>query len=114
MREVLDVLEGHKIIISPKKVQLFMTKVEFCGHVLHEGKRYPAPGKLMALQKWELPQTVTQLRAFLGVVNYYSSYVPNHAAMTGPLSSKLQLNRVEGKKGATKTLSLESFRKRGL
>ena len=54
VRKVLDILESFKIVVSPKKVQLFMTKVEFCGHVLHDGKRYPAPGKLMALQKWEL------------------------------------------------------------
>ena len=53
----------------------------------------------MALQKWELPLVVTQLRGFLGLANYFSEYVPNFANMAGPLTSKLLLNRVEGKKG---------------
>ena len=56
-RDVLDVLESlakHNIPVSPKKVQLFVKEVEFCGHILSEGRKRPAPGKLMAVQKWEL------------------------------------------------------------
>ena len=68
--------------------------------MLREGKRSPAPGKLTALVKWELPRTVTQLRGFLAT--YYSSYVKDYAEYAGPLMSKLQLNREDGKKGSTK------------
>ena len=105
---VLHTLALHNILVSPKKVQMFMMEVEFCGHILSEGKRRPAPGKLLAVQKWELPKTVTQLRGFLGLTNYYSSYVKDYAKMAGPLTSKLQLNREEGKKGVTKTTQVES------
>ena len=79
-----------------------MAEVEFCGHVLSAGRRKPAPGKLLALQKWELPQTVTELRGFLGLANYYSGYVDHYATYAGPLMSKLQLNREDGKKGSKK------------
>ena len=65
----LDELAKNKILISPKKMQLFMTKVEFCGHLLSEGKREPAPTKLLAVQKWELPKTISALRGFLGLKN---------------------------------------------
>jgi putative thioredoxin len=47
-------------------------------HLAH-GRREPAPGKLLSIQKWELPKTVTQLRGFLGLANYYSVYVPHYA-----------------------------------
>ena len=82
-----------------------MKEVEFCGHVLSEGRRRPAPGKLLSIQKWDLPQTVTQLRGFLGLTNYYSTYVEHYAEYAGPLMSKLQLNRVDGRKGSQKRLS---------
>ena len=82
----------------------FALEVEFCGQVLKKGKREPAPGKLLSLQKWELPKTVTQLRGFLGLANYYSSYVPRYVEYVGPLMSKLQLNREAGKKGSTKPI----------
>ena len=58
----------------------------------------------MALQKWELPRVVTQLRGFLGLANYFSEYVPNYAAHAGPLFSKLKLNKHEGKKGSQKVI----------
>ena len=60
VKRVFDTLAQNDILVNPKKVQMFMQQVEFCGHVLSEGRRSPAPGKLMALQKWELPTTVTK------------------------------------------------------
>ena len=101
---VLQRLEEHKVVVDPQKMKLFMTEVEFCGHILKEGRREPAPGKLLSIQRWELPKTVTQLRGFLGLTNYYSSYVPHYAEFAGPLMSKLQLNRKDGKKGSRKVL----------
>ena len=104
LRAVLDRLAEHGLIVDARKAHMFMNEVEFCGHVLREGTRAPAPGKLLSIQKWELPRTVTQLRGFLGLTNYYSSYIPNYAEYAGPLSSKLQLNRVDGKRGSTKPI----------
>ena len=104
VRKVLARLAEHKLIVDPKKVHLFTTEVEFCGHILREGKREPAPGKLLSIQKWDLPRTITQLRGFLGLTNYYSSYVPRYAEFAGPLMAKLQVNRVDGRKGSTKPI----------
>ena len=47
---------------------------------------------------------MTALRAFLGLANYYSSYVKGYAEVAGPLMSMLQLNRQDGKKGSKKGL----------
>jgi hypothetical protein len=110
IREVLQVLQKHDLVADWKKVRLFMREVEFCGHVLREGRRGPAPGKLLSIQGWELPKTVTQLRGFLGLTNYYSCYVPSYAQLAAPMMGKLQLNREEGKKRIPKTHSLDQNR----
>ncbi len=47
-----------------KKGQCVYGEVEFYGHNLKEGRRSPAPGKLLSIQKWELPGTVTAFRGF--------------------------------------------------
>ena len=94
--------------VNIKKPQIFMRSVQFCGHVLVEGKRFPAPDKLKAIKDWELPKTVTALRGFLGLANYYSSYVPHFAEYAAPLTSMLQLNRQDGKKGSKKVLQWSS------
>ena len=88
------------MFVNPKKARLFLQEVEFCGHILKEGRRNPSPGKLLSIQRWELPKTVTQLRGFLGLTNYYSGYVSHYADYAAPLMEKLKLNRHEGKKGS--------------
>ena len=83
-----------------RKCFFFVPEVEFCGYLLGKGVRKPAPGKLMAIEKWEPPTTVTRLRAFLGFTNYYSGFVEGYAKIVSPLMDCLQVNKKEGKKAA--------------
>ena len=69
LRRTLELLAEAQLVADPRKAQLFVREVEFCGHVLREGQRYPAPGKLRALEKWEMPKTLSELRGFLGFCN---------------------------------------------
>ncbi len=55
---------GGKANRGPKEGNMFMGEVEFCGHILREGRRSQTPGKFLSIQKWELPGTVTALRGF--------------------------------------------------
>ena len=64
------------------------------------GVRKPAPGKLRAIEKWEVPRTVTALRAFLGFTNYYSCYIKDYANIVARLMEKLKVPRDIGKKGS--------------
>ena len=59
LRMTLDRLAEHSLMVGSEKAQMFVLEVEFCGHVLRDGTRRPAPGKLLTIQKWELPRTVT-------------------------------------------------------
>ena len=47
---------------------------------------------------------VTLLQGFLGACNYYSSYFKDYAKLAGPMYAKLQLNKIDGKKGSKKPL----------
>ena len=79
------------------KWKLVVKEVEFCGHILG-GVRKPAPGKLRAIKKWEVPRTVTALIAFLGFTNYYSSYIKDYANIVARLMEELKVSRDIGKK----------------
>jgi hypothetical protein len=65
LRRTLDCLKEHRFARDKKKCDLFVREVEFCGHILGGGYRRPAPGKLLAVQKWGPPPTITALRGFL-------------------------------------------------
>ena len=69
VRKVLEVLRQEKLVCGPKKGKMFLQSVELCGSILEDGTRRPAPGKMAALQLWERPETIRQLRAFLGCCN---------------------------------------------
>ena len=79
---------------------LFIKEVEFCGHCLREGVTKPLPGRLLSLEKWELPKTITALRSFLGFCNYYAGYVHNFSSLTTPILEKLKVGKLDGKKGS--------------
>ena len=66
LNQVLDILDANQLICGPKKGKLFLKSVEFCGSLLENGTRRPSPGKLVAIQKWKRPETITELRGFLG------------------------------------------------
>ncbi len=50
LRAVMERLAHHDLK-EPKKAQLFMDEIEFCGHIMRDGRRWPSPGKLLAVQK---------------------------------------------------------------
>ena len=97
---VLDVLEADQFVADPTKCKFFVKEVKFCGHVLGRGTRKPSPGKLRAIEKWELPKNITELRAFLGFTNNYSTYVHMYGDIVAALQEKLKVPRELGKKGS--------------
>ena len=99
LRVVLERIKGAGMYVN-NKAQLFVTRVKFCGHILYDGKRSPAPDKLLPVENWELPKTLTQLRGFLGLCNYFEEYVPDYAQLAWRLMEKL---KVEGKDAKAKS-----------
>ena len=101
--QVMERLKEQNLVCSPEKSKFFQLEVEFCGHILRDGQRFPGPGKLIPLQKWEIPTTITALRSFLGLTNYFSEYVEHYAEMAAPLMAKLKVSREDGKKRVQET-----------
>ena len=61
---VLDILDKNQLICGPKKGKLLLESVEFCGSLLRNETRQRSPGKLLAIQKWKRPETISALRGF--------------------------------------------------
>jgi hypothetical protein len=100
LRRVLALLAKGQLIADVSKCKFFVPEVEFCGHILRNGTRSPAPGKLSAIEKWERPQNITELRAFLGFTNYYNTYIKGYSEVVAKLQDKLKVPRDIGKKGS--------------
>ena len=105
LRRVLSELDRHNMVCKPTKASLFVREVEFAGHVVGHGQRRPMPGKLASLHHWEKPQTISELRSFMGFCNYYSGYVRMYAELLGRLHKMLQVGKFDARKGSKKKLA---------
>ena len=61
VRALLDRLRREELVAPVNKTDFFVHSVEFCGHVLENGTCRPAPGKILALERWEKPDNVQEL-----------------------------------------------------
>ena len=104
LTRVLDLLVRHKLTGSSDKATIAVSEVVFAGHVVGNGQRKPIPGKVSAIEHWEKPKTVSELRAYLGFCNYYSGYIKMYAEYAAPMTTMLKGNREETKKGSKKAL----------
>lgn len=59
-----------------------MNELPFLGHVITENGLSPSPDKIDTIARAKAPNNPTELKAFLGLINFYGKFVPN-------LSSKL-------------------------
>ena len=91
VRETLLAFRKFKLTLKGVKCFLFMLMIKFCGHLLCNGTRRAAPSKLRAIANWnpKMVRTVTHLKSFLGLTQFYSIYMPHYAEVVGPLTEQL-------------------------
>ena len=105
LRRVLSELDTHIMVCKCSKASLFVREMEFAGHVVGHWLRRPMPGKVASLHHWEKPQTISELRSFMGFCNHYSGYVRMYAELSGPLHKMLQVGKFNGRKGSKKKIA---------
>lgn len=64
-------------------------QVEYLGHVIDKDGLRPTQQKVKAIQDAPTPTNITELRAFLGMLNYYAKFLPNLSTELFPLYSLL-------------------------
>ena len=48
--------------------------------------------KVKAIQEWQAPTGVSELRSFLGLANYYKQFVEGYSRIATPLTELLKKN----------------------
>ncbi|XP_017575179.2 uncharacterized protein K02A2.6-like [Pygocentrus nattereri] len=83
----LQRLKEHGVLKS--KCEFFQPSVEYLGHVIDSQGLHKAPSKVKAIMEAPAPQNVSQLRSYLGLLNYYGRFVLNLASLLKPLHQLL-------------------------
>ena len=59
--------------------------VDYLGHRIDANCLHPQETKVAAITRATAPTNVTQLRSYLGMINYYAKFLPNLASILAPL-----------------------------
>ena len=90
LEQVLSRLSSAGITLKRSKCTFATTSVEYLGHIIDSTGLHPSPAKVQAIQKAPAPTNITELRAFLGLVNYYHKFLPNLSSTLSPLHRLLR------------------------
>ena len=61
--------------------------MKYLGFIVRAGEGiHVDPKKVEAIQAWEAPKSVRDVRGFLGFANFYRSFIPRFAALSTPLT----------------------------
>ncbi len=98
--KVLGKLAEHGIIVKPSKCRLGVSSVEYLGMRITAETVEMTPDRKRAILDIAKPTTVTEMRSFLGVVNYFRSHIPRYADLTAELYQMIENEEgAEGRKG---------------
>ncbi|GBG91020.1 hypothetical protein CBR_g51679 [Chara braunii] len=90
LRQVLEKLREANFKINAKKCKWAKTQVLYLGHVLDGDGIKPEDNKIATIRDWLTPHTLTKLRSFLGLANYYRKFVRNFSTIVAPLRRLLK------------------------
>ena len=90
--EVLTRLEAAGLRLRQSKCKFMQPSVEYLGHRISSDGLHPTPDMIRAISEAPAPTNMLQLRAFLGMVNYYAKFLPRLSSMLSPLYRLLQKN----------------------
>ncbi|XP_075154322.1 uncharacterized protein K02A2.6 isoform X1 [Haematobia irritans] len=89
----LERLKANNLHVNKNKCEYFKTKLKYLGYIVSYNKISKCPNKVKAIVELPKPQNVNELRRFLGMVTYYSKFIPDASTITTPLRKLLEEGR---------------------
>ena len=75
--QVLERLKAAGLRLNKIKCFFLRPSLEHLGHVIDKDGLHPTEEKTRAIKEAPTPKNVTELRSFLGLLNYYGKFLPN-------------------------------------
>jgi hypothetical protein len=67
----------------------WIKEVPFLGHMVSLEGITVDPSKVKEVLEWKPPTTVSEVRSFLGLADYYQRFIPNFSKITKPITELL-------------------------
>lgn len=90
LETVFQRLKSHSLRINNDKCAFGQSEINFLGFTINSQSYSPIEERVSAILNYKRPETVEELRRFLGMINYYRRFVPQAAQSQLPLNSFLK------------------------
>lgn len=85
LEKVLETLKENGLTLNKEKCSYRMTELQFMGFLLSERGIGPTSAKVDAVKKAEAPKSASEVRSFLGLVNFNARFINDLATKSEPL-----------------------------
>ena len=90
LQKVFQKLKENQLYVKREKCSFAQERINFLGHVIECGRIGMEEGKIAAIRDWAMPKSVSELRSFLGLANYYRRFVEGFSKRASPLTELLK------------------------
>ena len=90
MRIFFQRLREADLKLKDSKCNYFKTHVQYLGHLVSGKGIKPLPEKLESIKKMPAPTTPKEIKQFLGLLGYYSKFIPRCADIARPMTDLTQ------------------------
>lgn len=91
LENLLKRLRDKNLTLNKKKCQFNKTTVEFLGHIFSEKGIQPSPSKIKAIRDMPSPQSPSEVRSLLGMLNFCGArFIQDYATKTHELRKLTQ------------------------
>ena len=89
LEATLNRIRKAGVTLNSDKCEFSTGSVKFLGHIIDGTGVHPDPTKIQAIQQMQVPNNVTELRRFLGMVTYLGKFISNLSHKVKPLRDLL-------------------------
>lgn len=90
LRSVMKRLSDAGLQLNWEKCTFSQSSLKFLGHVISKHGIFPDEEHKSAIIEAPAPHDVASLRSFLGLISWYSKFLPNFASVAEPLRALLR------------------------
>ncbi|XP_055542887.1 uncharacterized protein K02A2.6-like [Wyeomyia smithii] len=87
---VLERIQDYGFHLRIEKCRFSLPQIKFLGHIIDEDGLHPDPEKTRAISQMPAPKNISQLRSYLGAINYYGRFVGQMKELRAPLDRLLK------------------------